>query len=173
MNLTPGWIKNEGPMISSSHTVVDVLLRHELERGKWVPCPGPVSKFRWSDTGAESDIVAYYIVRTGEPTPYPFAEPEQPITMSPDPYEDLRAVLDRAFDQATKGKGAERHAQGRPFNDQPMQHLIDLYGQGFSLGQAGKKMQESMRLPHDRAVAELLGAIVYIAGTIVSMERKQ
>lgn len=87
-------------------------------------------------------------------------------------YASLHSVLRRAFTQAAHGKGAERHAQGAPFDEQPMQRLCELYGVGFALGQAAKKAQESQRLPHERAVAELLGAINYIAGAIVHMERQ-
>ena len=87
------------------------------------------------------------------------------------PYHHLSTVLDEALAQASEGKGRERHAQDLPFHEQPMQQLIDLYGMGFALGQAGKKMQESQRLPYDAARNELLGAIVYIAGAIVAMDR--
>lgn len=55
-------------------------------------------------------------------------------------YEKLDDVLSRAFKQASMGKGAERHADGKPFHEQPMQRLCELYGVGFALGQAGKKM---------------------------------
>ena len=89
-----------------------------------------------------------------------------------DHYDCLRDVLDRALDQASSGKGKERHAQDLPFDQQPMQQLINLYGQGFALGQAAKKAQESMRLPRERAVAELLGAINYLAGAVVHLENK-
>ena len=88
-------------------------------------------------------------------------------------YEDLHQVLVRALDQAQQGKGKERHADGKPFSEQPMQQLIALYGRGFALGQAGKKMQESQRMEPDAAVRELLGAIVYIAGSIISLENAQ
>lgn len=85
-------------------------------------------------------------------------------------YEELLNVLVRALDQAQLGKGNERHADGKPFTEQPMQQLIALYGQGFALGQAGKKMQESQRMERVAAVRELLGAIVYIAGSIIALE---
>lgn len=88
----------------------------------------------------------------------------------PEGYEDMAAVLQRALDQASKGKGDERHAQGRAFADQPMQQLISLYGPGFALGQAAKKAQESQRLPAGQDVHELLGAIVYLAGTVIHIE---
>ena len=86
-------------------------------------------------------------------------------------YESLADVLERAFDQAATGKGAERHAVSKPFDQQPMQELISLYGVGFALGQAAKKSQESQRLPAGRDVAELLGAINYLAGAVIALER--
>lgn len=88
-------------------------------------------------------------------------------------YETLAVVLGRAFEQAARGKGAVRHGQGQPFDEQPMQQLIALYGVGFALGQSAKKAQESQRLPHDAAVRELLGAINYLAGAVIAMELQQ
>lgn len=88
--------------------------------------------------------------------------------MNVEGYEQLAAVLQDAYDQAAKGKGAARHGTGKPFHEQPMQDLIRLYGPGFALGQAGKKMQESQRMDRDAAERELLGAIVYIAGAIIA-----
>lgn len=88
-------------------------------------------------------------------------------------YEPLAAILSQALDQAQNGKGHERHAQGQPFDQQPMQKLIDLYGPGFALGQAAKKSQESQRLKYEPARAELLGAINYLAGAVIALDRKQ
>lgn len=88
-------------------------------------------------------------------------------------YEELSAVLLRAFEQAAKGKGKERHANGEPFHEQVMQTGAHRFGVGALLFQAFKKSEESQRLPHDRAVAELLGAIVYLAGAVIHMERRQ
>lgn len=88
-------------------------------------------------------------------------------------YQLLDDVLSRAYHQAAIGKGAERHADEKPFHEQPMQRLCELYGVGFALGQAAKKSQEAMRMPCDRAVAELLGAINYLAGAIIFLERQQ
>lgn len=89
-----------------------------------------------------------------------------------DGYDCLALVLARAFDQAARGKGAQRHAVSKPFDHQPMQKLCELYGVGFALGQAGKKMQEAQRMQPDAAVRELLGAIVYIAGAVIHLERE-
>ena len=88
-----------------------------------------------------------------------------------DGYESLASVLIRAYGQAAEGKGSERHGQGLSFGEQPMQQLIRLYGVGFALGQAAKKAQEAQRLPTvDRQVAELLGAINYLAGAVIALE---
>mgnify|MGYP000863004617 FL=1 len=86
-------------------------------------------------------------------------------------YEILEHVLKRAYHQAAYGKGNERHSTGQPFSEQPIMKLTELYGSGFPLGQAGKKMQESQRLPREAAVRELLGAINYIAAQIIMLER--
>ena len=90
-----------------------------------------------------------------------------------DNYASLSNVLRRAYNQASSGKGQERHGQDLPFAKQPMQLIQDLCGEGFALGQAMKKMQESQRLPHDAAIRELLGAINYIAGAIIHKEKLQ
>jgi hypothetical protein len=88
-------------------------------------------------------------------------------------YESLAAVLDAALHQAAEGKGKERHAQDLPFDQQPMQNISTLLDSPDGmLYQAMKKIQESTRLPHDRAIAELLGAIVYTAGAVVYVENK-
>lgn len=86
-------------------------------------------------------------------------------------YESLALVLERAYNQAAHGKGAERHAGSRPFTDQPMQTISELLGSDTGLlYQAMKKIQESQRLDPDAAIRELLGAINYIAGAIIFKE---
>lgn len=96
------------------------------------------------------------------------AETTTPV---PGNYDSLYRVLRDAFEQASRGKGSERHAQGQPFDQQPMQKLIELYGMGFALGQAGKKMQEAQRMAPAAAKRELLGAINYIAGAVIHLEK--
>lgn len=88
-------------------------------------------------------------------------------------YETLAAVLVRAYDQAAYGKGKERHANDEPFDKQVMQTGAHRFGTGALLFQAFKKSEESQRLPQDRAIAELLGAINYLAGAVIAMEAKQ
>jgi hypothetical protein len=88
-------------------------------------------------------------------------------------YEQLAAVLQRAYDQAARGKGKDRHANGKAFHHQPIQDLIRLHGVGFATGQASKKASEALGLPTvARQVAELLGAIVYLSGAVIALERQ-
>jgi hypothetical protein len=87
-------------------------------------------------------------------------------------YDSLANVLDDALHQAQSGKGEERHANDLPFDRQPMQKLIESYGVGFALGQAAKKGEESMVLEPGHDIAEILGAIVYLAGAVVYKRRK-
>ncbi len=95
-----------------------------------------------------------------------------PIEMVAPGYECLANVLQMAYNQAAVGKGVERHAAvGEPFADQVMQVGAAKFGTGALLFQAFKKSEESQRLPHDRAVNELLGAIVYLAGAVIALEK--
>lgn len=86
-------------------------------------------------------------------------------------YGRLKEVLARAYSQAATGKGAARHGQDLPFEQQPMQTLSRSLGSNVGLlYQAAKKAQESLRLDREHAVFELLGAINYLAGAIIFLE---
>lgn len=95
------------------------------------------------------------------------------MSMDQKGYESLARVLQAAYDQAAKGKGAERHATGLPFDQQPMQTGSDLLGTDAGLAfQAIKKIREgSSFTEYDRFERELLGAINYIAGMIIWRQR--
>ena len=93
-----------------------------------------------------------------------------------DNYKSLQDVLARAHDQAAAGKGAERHANNLPFEQQPILAETRAVGIGFVAGQARKKILEATRCWQDhpeRAVADLLGAINYIAAEIIYIEEQQ
>lgn len=96
------------------------------------------------------------------------------MTMDVPGYESLQSVLQRAYDQAARTKGAERHANNLPFHEQPMQTVAAAHGVGFLLGQVSKKIQEAQgmlgRGETAKAVHELLGAINYTAGAVVFAE---
>lgn len=92
-------------------------------------------------------------------------------------YTTLADILTRAYNQAAKGKGADRHANELPFDKQPMQTIAAKHGVGFLLGQADKKIAEAhgmlRRDEQDKAVHELLGAINYVAGAILFTEAQK
>lgn len=85
----------------------------------------------------------------------------------PEGYESLGLALGEAVAQASRGKGADRHAEkGERFSDQLIMSIPKRLGDGgecFCLGQAAKKIFESRRLAPAPARAELLGAINYLA----------
>lgn len=84
-------------------------------------------------------------------------------------YASLDLVLKAALNQAADGKGKERHAEGEPFQEQPI-IWIEKYFKSYQLGQAVKKIHESQRLPYEQAVGELLGAINYLAARIIFLK---
>lgn len=84
-------------------------------------------------------------------------------------YHPLAAVLQMALNQAQEGKGAVRHANGQPFLSQPIMEIGRMVGNGYQLGQAMKKAQESTRLPWPAAQRELLGAINYLAAAYLDI----
>lgn len=85
-------------------------------------------------------------------------------------YAALEAVFQDALAQASQGKGRERHAKDEPFERQKICEITRrLQGSPVAgpLFQAIKKCYESQRLPRDRAIAELHGAMNYIAASII------
>lgn len=86
-------------------------------------------------------------------------------------YASLRHVLDKAFSQASEGKGKERHAEeGEPFEKQQIVEIGKrLQGNAAAgpLFQAVKKIYESGRLDDEKGIHELYGAINYIAAAII------
>ena len=94
------------------------------------------------------------------------------IDMSEPGYEKLAYELQRAYNQAARGKGKERHAQvNEHFHTQVMADGAKRFGVGSLLFQDYKKAEESQRLPFDRALAELHGAMVYLAGAAIELRR--
>jgi hypothetical protein len=89
-------------------------------------------------------------------------------------YTALAAIFRDAFDQASYGKGKDRHAQGERFEDQPILDIGRRRGRGFVLGQAEKKIGEADRMvnrgEHGAARRELLGALNYIAAAVILID---
>lgn len=91
---------------------------------------------------------------------------------SPSPsHAKLESVLARAYLQSAEGKGKERHSFGEAFEDQKICQINRWLGSpDGALFQGIKKAVEAKRLPRDRAVAELLGAINYLAAAVILIE---
>lgn len=90
-------------------------------------------------------------------------------------YDSLFTILCRALHQAQEGKGRERHANGKPFDQQPIMVIADQVGMGFQTGQAIKKTVEAHGMVNrgDLAAAEreLLGAINFLAAAVLRINR--
>jgi len=89
-------------------------------------------------------------------------------------YERLAVVLQMALDQSQRGKGKERHANAKPFDEQPLLLISRMVGPGGPAYQVCKKSQEAVgmvtRGQHDAAKAEMLGAIIYAAATFMLID---
>jgi hypothetical protein len=89
-------------------------------------------------------------------------------------YERLDGVLQRAYHQASRGKGLERHANNLPFHEQDIAVIGRKHGLGFNTGQAEKKTREAHGMLNrdnpQAAIQEILGAIVYLASAVMLIE---
>lgn len=85
-------------------------------------------------------------------------------------YQSLQAVLDAAYQQASHGKGAARHAAGEPFEKQKIceitRRLIGSPVQSL-LYQAVKKIYETTRTD---PIPEILGAINYLCAAVIVLQ---
>lgn len=91
-------------------------------------------------------------------------------------YAILRGILEEAYDQSARGKGHDRHANGRYFDQQPIMEIGRMVGPGFATGQVMKKAQEATSMAArgeaEAAVRELLGVIVYAASAVALVREK-
>ncbi|MEN3144618.1 hypothetical protein ABDF71_21750 [Ochrobactrum sp. WV_118_8] len=100
------------------------------------------------------------------------------VTMQAPGYDSLARILGEAFVQSAFGKGKERHANDRSFDNQPISTIPELLGNvgvGGTAYQVIKKTQEAVGMHQrgkaDAAIAEMLGVIVYAAATIRVIEK--
>lgn len=92
----------------------------------------------------------------------------------PDPYAELKEQLGLACEQASKGKGIERHGEtGERFTDQIICQLSRLQID-YARGQAVKKIIESFHMEKrgdlPAAQKELYGAINYVASRCIILQ---
>lgn len=92
-------------------------------------------------------------------------------------YEPLRRVLEEAYNQSARGKGRERHANEKPFLQQPIMEIGRMVGVGGHTYQINKKAQEATTMAsrgqRGAAKAELLGVIVYAAAAYLLIEESE
>jgi hypothetical protein len=127
--------------------------------------------FDVADEGPQCELL-YEADGTGLGNPDLISEWDGDDAPADDPYVDLRQVLMLALEQASGGKGAERHGNGKPFDRQPMLEISRMLN-GSPIGcmyQAIKKTQEASRMDRGAAKRELLGAINYLAGAYLLLE---
>ncbi|CAA2140422.1 hypothetical protein [Hyphomicrobium sp. ghe19] len=143
--------------------------------------PSPHDLIReWINPAASAEPPMHDLVKrpaTNTPPPIPPQYPSAEQLEADRSYDVLVSVLKDAHAQASRGKGKERHANGRPFERQPIMELGRMYGPGFAAGQAAKKAQEAMgmvaRGERDAAAFELLGAINYLAACVMLIRENQ
>ena len=115
------------------------------------------------DTEFASDLLARIGTENWRGPVAPMWGDDKPVS----DYAPLRAVLDAAYNQSAHGKGKVRHANTKPFTQQPIMEIGRMVGVGYQLGQAMKKAQEAGGMARrgelEAARAELLGAIVYLS----------
>jgi hypothetical protein len=88
-------------------------------------------------------------------------------------YEGLFRVLCAAFEQASDGKGKDRHCIGNEFfEDQVAVEGARRFSIGGPLFQAWKKIDEAGRMEPTPAIHELYGAINYCAAAIIVLEEQ-
>lgn len=111
------------------------------------------------------------------PTKVVFKKKPAGISVTPaEHYQTLHAVLMEAYDQASQGKGYQRHSDGQPFDEQDIVTEAIRLGIAAPVFQARKKLKEALRLFEkvgpEAAAPDLLGAINYSAATLIAMRKK-
>ena len=134
------------PAVEEPEEAVTAADGDEVERTTRLP--------KWAETGAGTLFA-----------PRVFGLPD-------DGYDSLRAIYAMALEQAQGGKGRERHANGLPFDRQPICQGGRRFGVGCLIYQAWKKAHETpvlmtMDNGTERAIRELLGVINYAAAAIL------
>lgn len=81
-----------------------------------------------------------------------------------------------AINQASFGKGEERHGHGRDFTDQPIFHIAAMTGPRGPLYQVIKKAGEAIdclesgTFTREQAYNEILGALVYLGAVAIMLK---
>lgn len=95
------------------------------------------------------------------------------VMTAPVGYNSLAQVFQAAIDQASIGKGKERHANDyEPFESQKICDLTRRVGLGGPAFQVCKKTMEAQRVRGEGGKTDLLGAMNYLAAMYLVMEEE-
>jgi phage terminase large subunit GpA-like protein len=89
-----------------------------------------------------------------------------------DQYKALSQALQKAFLRAAKGKGAQRHGDDRPFEQQDLCEELRALGYALASYQIRKKAKELLRLSPRARSNEALDIIVYAAAIVIVSARE-
>lgn len=91
-------------------------------------------------------------------------------------YEKLFDELSQVMNRAAYGKGAERHANNKPFHEQPIATITEHQGHGFIRGQIEKKAIELSAIssisPPNKVIEELLDIAVYALADAIILRKE-
>lgn len=150
----------------------------------WIVCPNPHNTWRHvTPVAMESDTPQNEPEGAPWPAPYRIYQTlgkhpsltafSEAAAQLDHPYHELAHALLGAFDQASSGKGKERHANDLPFTEQKMQTIAASQGHlGGMVYQICKKALEAERMEPTARVRELQGVIVYAAGAIIYTDKR-
>lgn len=135
----------------------------------------PLEPHRVHDIAKSLIVAGWPLERAEYAEPQPSEEKVEPELMAfpkftlDEDYRSLAGILVDAYHQAQSGKGKERHANGLPFEDQPMQAISGMLDSDKGMAyQACKKVVEATNMQSLPAFErEILGAINYLAGMII------
>lgn len=91
-----------------------------------------------------------------------------------DPYSSLSEILDLAYLRASEGKGKERHADDKNFEDQDICEELRIFDSiSPALFQIRKKTKETRKLSKEQSINELLDTIVYSAAAVLVLKESK
>ncbi len=91
-------------------------------------------------------------------------------------YKSLVEILELAYKRACEGKGQQHHSHGEAFDEQWIVRGTKVFGIGGPLFQAGKKLEQVMKMdkegfPYEALINELLDVINYSAATVIYIRK--
>lgn len=93
--------------------------------------------------------------------------------MSKKDYDSLKDTFEQAVIRASKGKGLERHATDKPFEEQAIVTEGEILGILPHIYQIRKKALEILRMDNTRGMLETLDIINYAAAMYIILKKER